>query len=254
MHLNELQIDQVLKHLDQDINVSSKSKEEILDHICSQIENEMLHGSSFKSAFDKIFNPKQIDELILLDKRLQRIQTPANNYLNYSLIAGITLSVFFLFFSFYKNPLQSAEPVQEKFSPQSQDNQTPSLWPVKSNLQVSSEFGMRMHPIKKKRAFHFGIDIPAKHGEPVLATADGKVIEIGYQAKGYGNYIIIEHNSSLRSFYSQLSKVTISKGDTVKKGQNIGQVGSSGLSTNPHLHFEIINDGKKVDPLKYIKA
>ena len=89
--------------------------------------------------------------------------------------------------------------------------------------------------------------------EDVFASASGVVTKVAHN-KGYGNYLIIKHDENYSSLYSQLSKILVDENQKVEIGEVIGKVGSSGLSTNPHLHFEVIKDGKKVDPMDYIKA
>ena len=132
----------------------------------------------------------------------------------------------------------------------------PSLFPVKQveGVEISSGFGMRMHPIKKEQMMHNAVDIKAPEGTPVFATADGLVREVKQnhiEGKGYGRYIIIDHSDAYSTLYSQLLKYNIKEGQEVKQGDIIGYVGSSGISTGPHLHYEVMKDGENVDPEKY---
>ncbi len=117
---------------------------------------------------------------------------------------------------------------------------------------VVSCFGNRMHPILKKVEFHSGIDIDVPAGTPIKAFLSGKVISAGWE-NGYGYCVRLEHSGGLRSVYAHCSKILVKKGQYVDKGVTIANVGSTGLSTGPHLHFEIWKDGKVADPLTYIK-
>jgi len=113
----------------------------------------------------------------------------------------------------------------------------PVISPVKRPV-VSSGFGMRKHPIYKVQKFHTGIDIPKPKGTAVYATGNGTVIRKGY-CSGYGNFIEIQHAGGFRSFYAHLSKTLVNVGDSVNITQQIACVGSTGVSTGSHLHYEI---------------
>jgi murein DD-endopeptidase MepM/ murein hydrolase activator NlpD len=138
----------------------------------------------------------------------------------------------------------------------SQTNSIPSIFPVKKvdGVKISSGFGMRIHPISKKEMMHNAVDIKAPEGTPVYATADGLVRKVKLnhvEGKAYGRYIVIDHEDGYSTLYSQLSKYNVKEGKEVKRGDVIGYVGSSGISTGPHLHYEVMKDGENVDPAKY---
>ncbi len=116
---------------------------------------------------------------------------------------------------------------------------------------ITSKFGYRDHPIIEDASFHTGLDIAAKKGNAISAFASGKVIEAGKNAT-YGNYLLIEHDDGIRSFYGHNSKLSVKKGQRVKLGQKIAEVGSTGMSTGPHLHFEIRKGNIRLDPALYI--
>ena len=122
---------------------------------------------------------------------------------------------------------------------------------VVSGKRISSYYGYRIHPITGQRRFHDGIDITANHGYGVYAYTDGRVVETGWNG-GYGNCILIDHGNGLKTRYAHLSRIYVRVGQRVKTGERIGAVGSTGNSTGPHLHFEVIKNGKTKNPLNYI--
>jgi murein DD-endopeptidase MepM/ murein hydrolase activator NlpD len=126
----------------------------------------------------------------------------------------------------------------------------PSLMPVEG-ARMSSGYGMRDHPILRKRKNHNGIDLAVARGTPVYATADGHVAKAKYWGS-YGNYVQIEHGGDLHTRFAHLSSYTVSAGDEVRKGDLIGYVGSTGRSTGPHLHYEVRVAGEAVDPRPYM--
>ncbi|MFW7342314.1 M23 family metallopeptidase [Pollutimonas sp. H1-120] len=126
------------------------------------------------------------------------------------------------------------------------------LIPIKeSEFEVSSNFGLRRHPVLKRQKAHDGIDYSAPKGTPIQATADGRVAFIGRQ-NGYGKVIIIEHSTNLTTVYAHQSRFApgLKKGDSVVRGNTIGYVGSTGMVTGNHLHYEIRMDDQPINPLK----
>jgi murein DD-endopeptidase MepM/ murein hydrolase activator NlpD len=112
---------------------------------------------------------------------------------------------------------------------------------------ITSEFGMRMHPILKVRKMHTGIDIAAPHGTPIHAAADGRVVKAEY-VRGYGNCVIIDHGGGVATLYAHCSAFHVVVGQFVKQRDVIADVGSTGLATGPHVHFELRVNGKPVKP------
>jgi murein DD-endopeptidase MepM/ murein hydrolase activator NlpD len=127
---------------------------------------------------------------------------------------------------------------------------TPSIWPVASR-KITSKFGYRKDPFTGRPSVHSGIDIGSNSGSPVAATADGTVIFAGYDRYA-GNNVIIDHSAGIKTRYMHLSKITVKQGQQVQRGDEIGKVGTTGRSTGPHLHYEVIKDGEPVDPRPYM--
>lgn len=123
------------------------------------------------------------------------------------------------------------------------------LWPVPSNHTVTSPFGMRFHPVLKTYKMHTGIDIAANTGDEIVAAADGIVRTTGPYG-GYGNTVIIDHIGGVSTLYAHCSHVLVKAGEVVKQGQKIALVGSTGISTGPHLHFEVRLNNIPVDPMR----
>ncbi len=171
-----------------------------------------------------------------LQRRLTMISTATSSSikrLNFLIILPLCLYFLFLF-----RNVQAQDPFTEFSLPLTDGS-------------VSSLFGKRIHPFTGKNVIHNGIDIAAKMGTPVCASAAGVVTEVGFQEKA-GKYIIIAHPDSFATFYSQLSEISVVHFDTVAAGTLIGRVGSSGLSTAPHLHFELRQGSKYIDPQEKI--
>jgi murein DD-endopeptidase MepM/ murein hydrolase activator NlpD len=126
---------------------------------------------------------------------------------------------------------------------------TPSLWPVRG--RISSNYGWRIHPLTGRRQHHGGLDIAAPVGTAVRASAAGLVTFAGWRS-GYGYTVIIRHGDGLETLYAHNSQLKVQAGTRVVKGQIIARVGSSGNSTGPHLHYEVIKDGQRVNPRHFL--
>jgi murein DD-endopeptidase MepM/ murein hydrolase activator NlpD len=125
--------------------------------------------------------------------------------------------------------------------------------PIIGDVDMSSPFGMRMDPFLGRPAVHTGIDLRGETGEPVRATATGRVTIAGREG-GYGNMVEISHGSGLASRYGHLSQIGVKVGQFVRIGEVIGRIGSTGRSTGPHLHYETRVNGEAVDPQKFLRA
>jgi murein DD-endopeptidase MepM/ murein hydrolase activator NlpD len=129
----------------------------------------------------------------------------------------------------------------------------PAIQPVanKELKRMASGYGYRIHPIYKTRKYHWGMDFSAPKGTPVYATGNGKVSKVKRSRRGYGNQVKITHGFGYQTFYAHLDRYTVRKHQKVKRGDLIGYVGSSGTSTAPHLHYEVLKGNRKVNPVYY---
>ncbi len=129
----------------------------------------------------------------------------------------------------------------------------PSVWPVKNGIgHISMGFGQNLHPLKQTWYIHKGLDISTwRSGDPVVATANGQVVTVGY-SDDFGIFVILKHKHGIYTRYAHLSSARVSKGDSVTQRQVIGTIGDTGLTTGPHLHYEVHIGSDVVDPLKYI--
>ena len=129
----------------------------------------------------------------------------------------------------------------------------PAIQPIgmKDLVRFGSSFGTRMHPILKVVRPHEGIDLTARRGTNIYATADGEVLQSGYRAGGFGKKVLIDHGYGYRTLYGHCDEVLVEPGQQVKRGEVIAKVGSTGLSKSPHLHYEVHVNGRPVDPINY---
>lgn len=133
----------------------------------------------------------------------------------------------------------------------------PSIKPVRSDklnqrVELLSGFGYRLHPIHKIIKMHAGIDFSAPQGTPIQATGDGVVVEVEDKRGGYGLHVIVDHGYGYRTLYGHMSSAQVRVGEKIKKGHQIGKVGSTGTSTSPHCHYEVHYKGKPVNPVEYV--
>ncbi|EJF53875.1 metalloendopeptidase-like membrane protein [Saprospira grandis DSM 2844] len=132
----------------------------------------------------------------------------------------------------------------------------PSIRPLRRlqrRIEYLSGFGYRKHPIYKILKMHTGIDFGAPIGTPIYATGNGKVAKVVLKRTGYGRHVIIDHGHGYKTLYAHMSKVEVKAGEKVKRGEIIGRVGNTGASTAPHLHYEVVYKGKKVNPLPFCR-
>ncbi|MBE6449057.1 MAG: hypothetical protein E7018_07190 [Alphaproteobacteria bacterium] len=119
---------------------------------------------------------------------------------------------------------------------------------------LTSKFGVRNDPFNRKKAGHKGVDLASRTGNKIQAKAKGRVIKVTHSNRGYGNYVAIDHGNGFETRYAHLHKIYVKKGDYLKLDDIIGEVGNTGRSTGPHLHYEILYKGQPVDPLPFMQA
>jgi len=131
----------------------------------------------------------------------------------------------------------------------------PAIQPIANEelTRLASGFGRRWHPIYKVKKMHWGCDFSAPRGTPVYATGDGVISRTvkSNRALGYGNFIEIDHGYGYETLYAHMHSFAVKRGQRVKRGELIGYVGNTGGSTAPHCHYEVIKDGKRINPVKY---
>lgn len=129
----------------------------------------------------------------------------------------------------------------------------PAIQPIsnKQLTRLASGFGMRTHPILKVRRFHKGIDFSAPRGTPIYATGDGVIKVVKSSYGGYGRQVMIDHGFGYETRYGHMQNMFVKKGQKIKRGEQIGTVGNTGASTGPHVHYEVIKNGKVVNPVHY---
>lgn len=237
----------VRRHLRQHGLKNKELLAEMTDHYLTEIELEMERGSSFEEALSTCLNLHHDLDMKQLNKSIFFIHH------QHKIIMTIMSLMFMTCLTFMnltpdQPPIANVEPILLEVEAVIMD--PPSIWPV-STRQISSGFGMRMHPELKEKRFHRGVDIRADFGTPVVASEDGVVIEASYgNKKGY--YVEIQHDETYTTRYWHLQEYMVKVGQKVSRGEVIAKVGSSGYSTGPHLHYEVIKDGKAVDPGDYL--
>jgi murein DD-endopeptidase MepM/ murein hydrolase activator NlpD len=129
----------------------------------------------------------------------------------------------------------------------------PAIQPVSNEklTRIASGFNYRIHPIYKIRHFHTGIDFTAPRGTEIYATGDGTVTVVDRLSRGYGNHVVINHGYGYETLYAHMSRFNVKPGQKVKRGDVIGYVGSTGTSTAPHCHYEVIKNGEKINPINF---
>lgn len=205
-----------------------------------------------EQVIDRYFELNEIEQLIhrhindLPDEALGGIEIPfeSNNLISLETVPADDLLLTSNWVDRYHQTIASMDQLEENLL------SIPTHWPTDPN-KITSHFGPRSDPFNRSRAIHSGIDVRGKVGTPIYAAADGTVQLAKYNG-GYGNTIIINHNNKYETLYAHLSKIHVEQGDLVLKGEMIGELGSTGRSTGPHLHYEVIKSGTPVDPELYL--
>lgn len=252
--LTSHQVAHVQAHLAQ-AGLNEGFSAELLDHLCCAIEARMAAGEDFDHALAQTLRSWPLRQLRDLHKTIQFTTKTKPMLYRISAAAALLAGIAFLSpFAITDGPapvVAEAHDHSPGFPTDLARFDPPTASPIAGvdmKASLSSGFGMRKSPFSKVLKMHKGIDLKAKSGTPVLATADGKVIYAGDDG-GNGITVRLLHTDGYVTAYKHLSKHVVERGDRVILGQEIAAVGSTGLSTAPHLHYEVLKDDVPVDPL-----
>lgn len=229
--------------VNQQKKIHASFKSEMIDHYCSMYERQIIH-----KPHDVVVS------FILSDIESHSIKPLKRQFMTTKNILVLTVVMLCISISAFAFINLQDKNIDETFiaekSTIEHELDPPYGSPLKTE-EISSGYGNRMY--KKKIKFHKGVDFRAPSGTDIITVEKGVVIKAAYNKKK-GNYIEIRHDDIYITRYFHLSTLAVKEGDKVDKGQFIGTVGTTGLSTAPHLHYEILKNGKHVDPVDYIKA
>lgn len=215
---------------------------QVMDHIRARDDN-------YYRVFLQLDPMSASQRLAGLDNedRYKNLRSMSNGNLYVELTKGIDMLDRLMYAQTKSFDMLKAAAMQQ----QDKLNHIPSIFPVNiKDITVASGYGPRVDPVYGTPAFHAGLDIPADEGEPVFATADGQIVAAGWVG-GYGNCIDVDHGYNYLTRYGHLSKINVIAGQSVKRGYKIGEVGSTGKSTGPHLHYEVRFKGEPQNPVNY---
>lgn len=250
MILDTDQTRQVDAFLRQYRKLKTPQRNELLDHLCCDIEHAMGEGRSFEEAFIRCRERWNESEVKKIHSSTQKRFTMVK-LIGILLIGMSTIT----FFSPSIGTTAEELPDKTRFNPVVNELaarlEPPSFCPLTTNYELTSDYGNRIHPISKKEILHRGVDWKAPLGTPVLAAGNGTVLEAGSKEK-YGNCIIILHDEIYQTLYAHLESIDVAVGEQIAAGQQIGAVGNSGLSLGTHLHYEVIKNGVPVNPADYL--
>lgn len=206
-------------------------RSELLDHFMCSYEFHLEQYGDPSLATGRVVEEINSNDLGSLNHSYFILNLKSNIHMNVLCFSLVTVLAFFGF-------------------SQMNDEDPPSIIPIKDGIIVS-EFGMRIHPIKKIEKMHTGIDIKAAEGTAVFAPEYAVVKETGYHNMK-GNYIVLSHDEIYETQYFHLKEIVVSTNQEISKGTFIGTVGSTGASIKAHLHYELLKNGKQVDPKDYL--
>ncbi|MEO0582192.1 MAG: M23 family metallopeptidase [Bacteroidota bacterium] len=229
--------------------------EEMTDHYLTEIEDEMEKGHSFEAALSICLDLHQGWDMKKLNRSIFFIHHKSKIFMASMSVICMAFFAYFQLATPVEAPVelpQITELHELSLEIQMVSFEPPNTWPIKTReKEITSAFGMRMHPEKKVKQHHMGIDIRADEGTPVYAPETGTVLTAKYDGKK-GNYIQIQHDETYTTRYYHLKSFDVKAGDKIEKGDKIGEVGSTGYSFGPHLHYEVRKNGKAVDPEDYL--
>lgn len=241
MELKEQQVADIRQYLQQYTIPQGADKEELLDHFCCCIETEMNSGTSYVQAL-------QLTKARWNENEVQKFHSsPKHSSFMFKLSLAASVAAL-LTLSWPSTEMPSSD---NSLIPASACMllEPPSSAPLTGG--VTFGYGPRKHPITKKQQLHKGVDFKANLGTAVQATGQGIVVEAGDKG-AYGLCVIIQHDEVYQTLYAHLAEIDVIVGDKITLGQEIGKVGSTGMSTGPHLHYEVIKNGVSVNPADYL--
>ena len=212
---------------------ASGFREELLDHMCSSVENKLNEGMHFPQAYKQSI--VEFTEQGFLELKTQSPVVKKKRRILASQLGGATVAamIFMMVLG-----VEAQDP--------------PTISPLYENAIVTSGFGLRVDPKTKEKKNHIGVDFKCNMGTPVKATANGVVISVSDTPGGYGKKIEIQHDENFVTRYAHLGEIQVEEGQKVKLGEVVAHSGNSGWSTAPHLHYEVIKDGKPVNPSDFM--
>lgn len=249
MVLNVEQTQEVADFLRQFRQLKPAQSDELLDHLCCDIEDAMSDGQSFTEAFARCRERWNESEVKKIHSSTQKRFTMVK-------LIGIML-LGLSTFTFFSNPFADTSNYltttdqQEKEALRTPVLEPPSFCPLVAGYELTSDYGNRIHPISKKEVLHRGVDWKAPLGTSIVAAGDGTVLEAGLKSQ-YGNCIVIVHDEIYQTLYAHLENIEVKVGDKVTGGQQIGTVGNTGASMGAHLHYEVLKNGVPVNPADYL--
>jgi murein DD-endopeptidase MepM/ murein hydrolase activator NlpD len=240
---NNLVLENKLEHFSKEL-IKNRNYLAELKNVDSDLRKVLSMKNNQKLQVTSIGGPQVIDQIIA-----SKLETGNKNIV-------FSLEEFDLALNIIKQEIanqveSSKEIIKYVDKKNKEENARPSIWPTVGGY-ISSGYGYRIHPIKRMTFFHKGIDISNSTGKPVLATANG-VVKYANWLGGYGKMIILSHGYGYTTYYAHLSKILVNVGTRVHRGDKIGLIGSTGLSTGPHLHYEVRYNKNNQNPVKYIK-
>lgn len=241
-------IKQIIKHLEKVPFSSEEIYNEMLDHYSSAYEVYLEEGIDKSEALAKVIEEIEKEDYSSLK---------SNNKMKKLILSSAILVVLLVAGLYTFDQLHTSGKYVENLSSnieiQTSFDQDPPYGSPLEYSKITSDFGERTHPIHKKTVFHKGTDFAAPLGTKIISVEKGIVTKAAYDKK-YGYYVEIKHDDIYTTRYHHMKSISVVKGQSINKGEKIGEVGNSGLSTAPHLHYEIIKSGSWVDVADYLKA
>lgn len=244
----------------EEINAADRSRIEQMRIAADLVEASRLNMAAEKKSLEEVREQLAADEAALEEKRsesdelLYELEQKAEEFQLLLDESEILQDELMLEIAQKEVELEEAkyDEYLAKLALQGENPPSDASWLMPVSGKLTSPFGMRVHPVLGYERMHNGIDLAAAQGTPIYATRAGKVTTCSYQAGGAGNYVSINHLDGFSSIYMHMTHYVVSPGQNVSQGQLIGYVGSTGISTGPHLHFGISYAGTYVNPLAYV--